>query len=76
MKNQVKKFMNCHEQGMALRETTKRMLQIETQNMAYNKATNNGINPNGQESEIELLLSEWDKLKVQRQDLKDNQYYQ
>lgn len=55
---------------MTLNETTQRMLHIEKVNMLYNKETNFGENPNGQEKEIEKLLSEWDSLKFQRNILK------
>jgi hypothetical protein len=53
-----------------LQQTTARMLEIERKNMEYNKATNFGQFPNGQEAEIELILEEWDKLKVLRIQLK------
>lgn len=48
-----------------------RMLEIERINMAYNKATDFGNNPNGQEAKIKSLLDEWDHLKIRRQRLKD-----
>jgi hypothetical protein len=53
-----------------LQEVTKRMLEIEIINMLYNKDTNFGTNPNGKEREIELLLKEWDELKIRRNQLK------
>lgn len=53
-----------------LQQTTARMLEIEHKNMEYNKATNFGQFPNGQENEIELILEEWDNLKVLRIQLK------
>lgn len=55
-----------------LKTVTDRMLEIENVNMAYNKATNFGMFPNGQESEIELILEEWDNLKVLRIQFKSN----
>jgi hypothetical protein len=55
-----------------LQEVTARMLKIERINMDYNKATTFGQFPNGQEAEIEALLSEWDSLKVRRLQLKYN----
>lgn len=57
---------------MILQEITQRMLHIEKVNMQYNKETNFGQKPNGQEKEIEKLLSEWDSLKVQRNILKQS----
>lgn len=56
-----------------LQKTSARMLEIEQINMAYNKATNFGLEPNGQEAHIEELLTEWDGLKMLRQELKDSQ---
>jgi len=53
-----------------LQEITQRMLHIEKVNMQYNKETNFGEKPSGQESEIEKLLAEWDSLKIQRNILK------
>lgn len=55
---------------MTLNETTQRMLHIEKVNMQYNKETDFGKNPNGQENEIEKLLAEWDSLKIKRNILK------
>jgi hypothetical protein len=57
---------------MTLQQITQRMLHIEDVNMQYNKETNFGQNPNGQEKEIEKLLSEWDSLKIQRNAAKDS----
>jgi hypothetical protein len=54
----------------ALKTVTDRMLEIERTNIAYNQATNFGMFPNGQEAEIELILEEWDNLKVLRIQLK------
>lgn len=54
----------------AITTVTNRMLEIERQNMAYNEATNFGMFPNGQEAEIELILEEWDNLKILRLQLK------
>jgi len=48
-----------------------KMLEIERINMDYNKATNFGQNPNGQEDYIFHLLGEWDHLKIRRQRLKE-----
>jgi hypothetical protein len=55
-----------------LHEITQRMLNIEKVNMQYNKQTNFGQNPNGQEKEIEKLLGEWDALKIKRNILKQS----
>jgi hypothetical protein len=55
-----------------LQQVTARMLEIERANMAYNKATNFGQFPNGQEAEIEAMLAEWDGLKIRRLQLKYN----
>ncbi len=53
-----------------LQNITKRMLEIENINMAYNKETNFGTTPNGEEDKIKNLLEEWDELKKERQILK------
>lgn len=55
-----------------LQQTTARMLEIERINMAYNKTTNFGQHPNGQEQEIALILEEWDGLKLLRIELKNS----
>jgi hypothetical protein len=47
------------------------MLEIERINMAYNKDTNFGQNPNGRESEIKTLVSELDTLRNLRRKLKE-----
>ncbi len=57
-----------------LESITKQMIEIETINAAYNKATNNGQNPNGEEAKIENLLNVWDKLKMRRDNLKRNKF--
>lgn len=49
-----------------LQRVTSRMREIEAVHMAYNGATNFGNKPNGQETEIENLLEEWDNLKALR----------
>lgn len=49
------------------------MLEIEQINMEYNEQTGFGKNPNGKEAEIESLLQEWDRLKLLRQKLKNNE---
>ena len=54
-----------------LQEVSAQMLEIERINMAYNEATNFGLNPNGQEAYIKHLLCEWDHLKHRRQRLKE-----
>lgn len=54
-----------------LQRTSARMLEIERKNMDYNKSTNFGQNPNGQEEELKRLLAEWDTLKILRQKLKE-----
>lgn len=54
-----------------IHEVSARMLEIEQINMAYNKATNFGKNPNGQEKKISALLDEWDDLKIVRRNLKE-----
>ncbi len=56
-----------------LQQITKRMLEIEYTNMRYNKATDFGNNPNGQEEQIKAILKEWDELKVKRNQLKYSQ---
>ena len=56
-----------------IHEVSARMLTIERINMDYNKATNFGQFPNGQEAEIEALLAEWDTLKALRHKLKYEQ---
>ena len=53
-----------------LQKTTARMMEIETESMAYNEATNFGKNPNGKEAHIANILSEWDELKNKRNQLK------
>lgn len=55
----------------ALRGINARMLEIERENMDYNKATDFGQNPNGQEARIVHILKEWDHLKIRRQRLKE-----
>lgn len=54
-----------------LQQVTAEMLRIEKINMGYNRATNFGQNPNGQEDYIAHLLVEWDRLKIRRQRLKE-----
>lgn len=54
-----------------MQEITKRMLEIERANMAYNEQTNFGNVPNDKENEIKTMLAEWDKLKAERINLKN-----
>ncbi len=61
---------NNKPEPQTLKEVTSRMLAIEVANMEYNKATKFGKNPNGQEDEIESMLTEWDALKAKRNKLK------
>jgi hypothetical protein len=53
-------------QEIGLKNTITRMTEIEKINMQYNKSTNFGNNPNGQENEIIKLLEEWDNLNSLR----------
>lgn len=53
-----------------IQQVTAEMLQIERANIEYNKATNFGKVPNGQEQQIKKMLTRWDKLKLLRTKLK------
>lgn len=61
--------------NIELHNVTARMLEIERENMAYNKATNFGQFPNGQEAHIEAILAEWDILHARRNELKYGHKY-
>lgn len=55
---------------IVLQQIEDQMHCIEGINMRYNKVTNFGQFPNGQESYIEHMLVEWDHLKCRREKLK------
>lgn len=55
---------------MVLNEITEKMLDLENTIAVYNRASQYGSVPNGQEAFIEHLHNEWDHLKCRRDKVK------
>lgn len=68
--NQNTNKLQQSEVEMILDKVTKEMHEIEVINAVYNKATNFGQFPNGQEAYIEHQLKVWDNLKCRRERVK------